>query len=144
MSMPAVAPLGLRLARTGHTVTQALERALAQEGGSVPVWQVLLLVHAQRWGTQSEMAEEIGITGATLTHHLNALEARGLIRRWRQAGNRRAQHVELTDDGLELFERLRSVAARHDRELQSQLSDSDERQLRELLDRLESAVRPGR
>ena len=136
--------VGLHLARTAHAVTQALERELAREGGSVPVWQVLLLVQAQNWGTQAEMAEQMGITGATLTHHLNALQAKGLIRRWRQPGNRRAQHVELTDEGHELFERLRAVASRHDRYLGSQLGATDERALRELLDRLEAAAQDER
>ena len=76
-------PIGLRLARTARTVSQAFERAMAEAGGTASTWQVLLLVRAQECDTQSEMAEQLGITGATLTHHLNALEQRGLVRRWR-------------------------------------------------------------
>jgi MarR family transcriptional regulator for hemolysin len=114
---------------------------MAETGGSVPIWQVLLLVHSQPWGTQSELAEELGITGATLTHHLNALERKGLVRRWREDSNRRVQRVELTDDGDELFNRLREVAMRHDRRLQSQLSEAEIEQLGELLERLEAGVR---
>ena len=69
---------------------------MAQAGGSVSTWQVLLLVRSQTWDTQSEMADQLGITGATLTHHLNALERKGLVRRWREDSNRRVQRVELT------------------------------------------------
>jgi MarR family transcriptional regulator for hemolysin len=137
---PFPAPIGLRLARASRAVTQAFERAMAQAGGSVSTWQVLLLVRSANWDTQSEMAEQLGITGATLTHHLNALERKGLVRRWREENNRRAQRVELTDEGLELFNSLREVAVHHDRLLRSQLTDDEVEQLAALLGRLEAGV----
>jgi MarR family transcriptional regulator, transcriptional regulator for hemolysin len=116
---------------------------MAQAGGSASTWQVLLLVRSANWDTQSEMAEQLGITGATLTHHLNALERKGLVRRWREDNNRRVQRVELTDDGLELWGRLRAVAVRHDKLLRSQLSDDEVEQLGSLLERLEAGVQAG-
>jgi MarR family transcriptional regulator for hemolysin len=140
-SRPASTPIGLRLTRTSRAVTQAFERAMAEAGGSVPTWQVLLLVRSANWETQSKLAKELGITGATLTHHLTALERKGLVRRWREDGNRRVQRVELTDAGIELFDRLRAVAARHDRLLRSQLSDDEVEQLGALLDKLEAGVK---
>jgi MarR family transcriptional regulator for hemolysin len=140
-SRPASTPIGLRLTRTSRAVTQAFERAMAEAGGSVPTWQVLLLVRSANWETQSELAKELGITGATLTHHLTALERKGLVRRWREDGNRRVQRVELTDAGIELFDRLRAIAARHDRLLRSQLSDDEVEQLGALLDKLEAGVK---
>ena len=121
-------------------VSQAFERAMAEAGGSASTWQVLLLVRTQAWGTQSELAGELGITGATLTHHLNALERKGLVRRWREDSNRRVQRVELTEEGLELFNRLREVARRHDRMLRAGLSDDEIERLGELLERLEAGV----
>lgn len=141
-SRPASAPIGLRLTRTSRAVTQAFERAMAQAGGSVSTWQVLLLVRSTQWDTQSKLAEELGITGATLTHHLNALERKGLVRRWREDSNRRVQRVELTEAGVELFDRLRAVAVRHDKLLRSQLSDDEVEQLGALLERLEAGVQP--
>jgi MarR family transcriptional regulator, transcriptional regulator for hemolysin len=142
MSAPPVfPPLGLRLARTARTVTHAFERALADAGGSVPAWQVLLLVRSGRWGNQARMAEAMGITGATLTHHLSALEARGLVRRWREPDNRRVQRTALTPAGEELFARLREVAMRHDDRLRSQMTEEEAETLATLLDRLESGLR---
>jgi MarR family transcriptional regulator for hemolysin len=141
---PTTTPIGLRLTRTARVVSQAFERAMAEAGGSASTWQVLVLVRAQKWGTQGKMAEEMGITGATLTHHLNMLENRGLVRRWRDPDNRRVQHVALTDAGVELFDRLRVVAQEHDRRLRSGLSDEEVVRLCELLDRLASGVRVAR
>jgi len=113
---------------------------MAEAGGSVSTWQVLLLVRSANWETQSSLAGELGITGATLTHHLNALERKGLVRRWREESNRRVQRVELTDDGVVLFNRLREVARRHDQMLRSGLSDDEVEQLGALLERLEAGV----
>lgn len=133
-------PIGLRLARTARAVTQAFEQAMAEAGGSVSTWQVLLLVRSQQWGTQTKMAAAMGITGATLTHHLNALEDKGLVRRWRESGNRRVQRVELTDAGEATFERLRHVALQHDQRLRSALNAAEIDQLARLLERLASTV----
>jgi MarR family transcriptional regulator for hemolysin len=137
---PAQPPIGLQLTRTAHAATQAFERALAQAGGSVSAWQVLLLVRARQWDTQSRLAETMGLTRATLTHHLNGLERQGLVRRWREADNRRVQRVALTDEGEALFMRLREVAVRHDARLRRHLSDEQVAQLSDLLGRLQAGL----
>jgi MarR family transcriptional regulator, transcriptional regulator for hemolysin len=137
---PIEAPIGLRLARTARVVTHAFERSMAEAGGSAAAWQVLLLVRSAKWGNQAQMAQAMGITGATLTHHLNALEAQGLVDRWRETANRRVQRTALTPAGEELFERLRAVAVRHDERLRTRLTDDDISLLHELLDRLEAGL----
>ena len=134
------APIGLELTRTARVVSAAFERAMSEAGGSASTWQVLLLVRSQQWGNQAEMARAMGITGATLTHHLNALERQGLVRRWREEGDRRAQRAELTGEGAALFERLRAVAAAHDERLRSQLSADDVEQLGALLEKLRAGA----
>jgi MarR family transcriptional regulator for hemolysin len=133
-------PIGLQLSRTARVVTNAFERAMAQAGGSASAWQVLVLVRAGQWGTQAQMAEAMGITGATLTHHLNALEDQGLVRRWREASNRRVQQVALTEAGEELFGRLREVAMRHDERLRATLSEKEVEQLGRLLEKVRVGV----
>ena len=133
---PTKAPLGLQLSRTARAATQAFDRAMADAGGSAATWQVLLLVRSQAWGNQARLAEAMGITSATLTHHLNALEARGLVRRWREPHNRRVQRVELTPEGVAMFDRLRGVAVHHDRRLRALLGEDDADRLSDLLERL--------
>jgi MarR family transcriptional regulator for hemolysin len=141
MDRPSVLPpIGLRLTRTARAATTAFERAMAEAGSSPSTWQVLLLVRSEQWGTQSAMAEAMGVTGATLTHHLNGLEAAGLVRRWREDDNRRVQRVALTDAGAELFDRLRGVALAHDERLRSNLTEDEVATLAELLDKLRSGL----
>ena len=96
---PTAQPLGLHLTRTARAVAQAFDRAMTAAGGSAATWQVLLLVRSGDWSTQSQLAKAMGVTGATLTHHLKGLEADGVVRRWREPANGRVQRVELTPDG---------------------------------------------
>ncbi|MGH3264275.1 MAG: MarR family transcriptional regulator, partial [Trebonia sp.] len=89
MPAPATPPIGLHLARTAKAVSRAFDDALAAAGGSLPSWLILISVKTRALGNQSELADAVGIRGATLTHHLNAMEADGLVRRRRDPANRR-------------------------------------------------------
>jgi MarR family transcriptional regulator, transcriptional regulator for hemolysin len=137
---PAGPPLGLHLTRTTRVLSRAFDDALAAAGGSLPVWLVLISLKTQRSANQRQIAEAIGIQGATLTHHLNAMEADGLITRRRDATNRRVHVVELTQAGEALFQRLRAAAVAFDRQLCAGLSDEEVATLARVLDRLRDNV----
>jgi MarR family transcriptional regulator for hemolysin len=129
-------PIGLRLTQVARAVERAFDEALAGAGGTLPSWLILLNLKIRRPATQRELAEAVGIREATLTHHLNGLEERGLITRTREAGNRRVQLVALTADGEAAFLRLRDAAIAFDARLRSGLDDSDLAQAEGLLGRL--------
>src|SRR6516225_8135359 len=129
MPKPARPPLGLHLTRTARTVSRAFDDALAQAGGSVPVWLVLISVKSQQLHNQRELAEAVGIREATLTHHLNAMDEQGLITRRRDPGNRRVHLVELTEAGEAAFQRLRGAATAFDQRLRRGLSGDELSQL---------------
>jgi MarR family transcriptional regulator for hemolysin len=78
----------------------------------------------------------MGITEATLTHHLNAMEADGLVTRRRDPANRRVHIVALTPDGEQAFLRLREAAIAFDGQLRRGISDAEAATLSELLGRL--------
>jgi MarR family transcriptional regulator for hemolysin len=137
---PLLPPIGLRLARTARDVGAAFEAELAAAGGSTATWQLLLLLHSERWGTQRQLAEALGIRGATLTHHLSRMEADGLVERHRDPDNRRVQVVGLTAAGERLFEQLRSVALAFDERLRAALGGEQLSQLADGLERLRAAV----
>jgi MarR family transcriptional regulator, transcriptional regulator for hemolysin len=140
MSRPAREPLGLYLARVARSVSRAFEDALAAAGGSQPVWLVLISLKSGQPANQRELAAAVGVQEATLTHHLNAMEADGLVTRRRDPGNRRVHLVELTAAVDELFFRLAGAASAFDAKLRSGLSGHEDGQLRELLARLRDNV----
>ena len=140
MSPPVPPPVGLRLARTAKTLSRAFDDALAKAGGSLPVWLVLISLKSQQLGNQRALAEAVGIREATLTHHLNAMDAQGLITRRRDPANRRVHLVELTEAGEAVFGRLRGAALEFDRRLRDGISSEDVAVLNDLLGRLEHNV----
>lgn len=130
---PTTPPIGLVLTRTAKIVSRAFDETLAAAGGSLPTWLVLLALHAQPGASQRELAASVGIRGATLTHHLNAMEAAGLVSRRRDPTNRRVHVVELTPDGERLFAALRGAAIAFDRRLRSGLDGDALTTLEQLL-----------
>ena len=105
MAAPFPLPIGLRLAQTARTVERAFDDALGEAGGTLPVWLILLNLKIRKPANQRELAEAVGVREATLTHHLNAMEARGLLTRTRDAANRRVHVVALTEAGEAAFVR---------------------------------------
>ncbi|MCW2632850.1 MAG: hypothetical protein JWR88_1812 [Pseudonocardia sp.] len=140
MPRPAGPPIGLKLAGTAKTVSKAFDQALASAGGSLPMWLVLLSVKTRQRANQRQLAAAIGIQGATLTHHLNAMEDDGLLTRRRDPTNRRVHVVELTALGETAFHRLRDAAMSFDQRLRTGLDAEQLSTLGSLLDQLASNV----
>ncbi|HWW53513.1 MAG TPA: MarR family winged helix-turn-helix transcriptional regulator [Acidimicrobiales bacterium] len=133
---PPRPPIGLHLASAARVVSRAFDEALAEAGGSLPVWLVVLNLKIRRPANQRELAEAVGVKEATLTHHLNAMDAEGLITRRRATANRRIHVVELTEAGEEAFVRLRAAALAFDRRLRAGFADDELASLEGVLDRL--------
>ena len=121
-------------------MSRAFDDALAQAGGSVPVWLVLISLKSQPVRNQRELAEAVGVREATLTHHLNSMDQQGLITRRRDPANRRVHLVELTEAGEAAFQRLRGAATAFDQRLRAGLSGDEVSQLEALLGRLAANV----
>jgi MarR family transcriptional regulator for hemolysin len=137
---PPGLPIGLQLTNTARGVSRAFDAALAAAGGSLPTWQILMSLKTRSTANQRELAAAVGIQGATLTHHLNAMEADGLLTRRRDPANRRVHLVELTEHGDTAFHRLREVAVAHDRRLRSGLDEPELEVVRNVLTRMLSNV----
>jgi MarR family transcriptional regulator for hemolysin len=137
---PTRQPIGLHLAEVAKIVSRAFDDALAEAGGSRPIWLILISLKLQQLASQRELADAVGVKGATVTHHLDAMEAAGLVTRHRDPTNRRMHIVELTPDGDALFFRLREAAMAFDQRLRSGMSEGDISQMDDLLSRLRSNV----
>ncbi len=136
MPRPTQTPIGLQLANTTKAVSRAFNEALAEAGGTLPVWLVLSSVKSEDRRTQLELARAVGIEGPTLTRHLDGLEEAGLVRRQRDPLDRRAQRVELTDAGEELFQQLRKAVMAFSQRLTAGISDQELDRVRRTLARL--------
>ena len=137
---PKGTPIGLQLAHSSKKVSRAFSDALTEVGGSVPTWLILTHLVGESWPAQQQLARAMHIEGPTLTRHLDGLEEDGLVVRRRDASDRRAVSVELTDAGRARHaELLRAVQAFNSR-LLTGLTAEEIDELRTLLGRLEQNV----
>lgn len=140
MGPPTTEPLGIQVARTAKQLNRAFDEALVAAGGSLSLWLVLVSLKGPRFGTQRELAEAVGVEGPTLTHHLNRMEAAGLVTRTRDPENRRVHRVELTEAGEAAFDGLLATVVAFDRRLRAGFSDDEIATLGALLGRLRANV----
>lgn len=131
-------PIGRHVSRVGRALGRAFDAALAETGGSLSTWLVVLSLKQARWRTQQELARAVGIQSPTLTRHLDNLEQAGLVARSRDPDDRRIMRIELTGEGDEAFNRMRQAAAAFDERLRAGFSDGELEVLRQLLTRLEA------
>lgn len=137
---PAAVPIGLHLTRVARVASRAFDDALAEAGGSLPIWLVLLNVTINPGAKQRQLAEAVGVREPTLTQHLNVMEHDGLLTRRRDPKNRRVHIVEVTETGATLLRDLRDAAIRFDAKLRRGLSQPQLDELSLLLDRLADNV----
>lgn len=131
-------PIGLRLSQAARIVSRAFDDTLGAVGGTVPVWLVLLNLKTRQTTSQRELARAVGVREPTLTHHLNAMDAQGLVTRRRDPANLRIHVVEITGAGETAFLRMRGAAADFDRRLRAGITEAEPETLGNLLGRLAS------
>lgn len=137
---PATEPIGLQLARTAKLMSRAFDDALAEAGGTLPMWLIVSSLKGALRGAQRDLAAAVGVEGPTLTHHLNRMEAAGLVTRTRDPKNRRVHRVELTQAGDAVFARLLTTVIAFDARLRAGFTDTELAGLRDILGRLQANV----
>lgn len=130
---PKVMPLGILLRRSARLAERAFDRSL---GGGGSRWQILRSLAAGQAETQVALAEAVGLRGATLVHHLDAMEAEGLVIRSRSLENRRLQKVALTTAGQARFQAMLTDVLAFDARLRGVVGAAEEDRFRATLTRI--------
>lgn len=89
-----------------------MDRRIAASGIGLTPGELRLLAQAARAGRvrQSRLAELIGVEAMTVSTYVDRLEARGLIERLPDPGDRRAKLVGLTDAADAVLVELKNLA----------------------------------
>jgi len=132
--------LSRQLFLTMKVVRERLDERLAAEGGSLPQWIVLRALSEAPRLSHRELAARMNLSGPTITHHLDRMEAGGLITRTRDVVDRRVVHVAMTAAGAERFRELEAVADATDAEIRALLPAADAACLHHLLAQLHRAM----
>jgi len=128
--------LGRRLAMTAKTVRAYAEHQMAQAGSSLTAAIVTRILADTPGLTQRALADQLGIEGPTMARHVDRLERDGVVTRTRDAADRRALRVALTERGLELRDRLHAVSAHTNERLGTVFAPDELARFEEYLDRV--------
>jgi DNA-binding MarR family transcriptional regulator len=107
---------------TSRWVLEMLDRDLKAHGITGDDYAVLVVLAEQpeRRLRMSELAERVYESKSRLSHHINRLEAKGLVRREACPSDRRGLNAVLSDDGAALLE---SAAPDHVRSVRRHFLD---------------------
>jgi MarR family transcriptional regulator, transcriptional regulator for hemolysin len=126
---------------TSRSWRQAVDRRLKYLGVSQASWMTIALAAKARWPlSQSELADRLGVEGATMVAMVDRLVKAGLVVREASTTDRRVKRVVLTAAGVLLYEKVKTEAAALRAEL---LADTDPEKLRvatELLEALQGII----
>jgi len=106
---------------------------------------VLRIIGLSAGLSQRALGERLGILPSRLVALVDELEARGLVERRDDPGDRRSYALHLTDGGQATLDEIGRIARTHGESLCASLDDRERRQLAGLLARIaeEQGLAPG-
>ncbi len=107
---------------TARAWRQAIDRRLKYLGVSQASWMsIAVAAKALQPLSQSELAEKLGVEGATMVAMVDRLVKAGLVKREPSTADRRIKRVVVTEAGQRLFDTVKTEAAAVRKELLSQM-----------------------
>ncbi len=128
------------LATVSRQWKRRLDAQFRHLGLSQARWSVILELSRQEDATQIELARALGIEGATLVRLLDGLEKMGLVERHPSAEDRRAKKLVLTEPGMMLLEKMKSIAATNRLKILEEIQADDLRAATRVLARIASRL----
>jgi DNA-binding MarR family transcriptional regulator len=101
---------------------------------------MLTMIDAEEPISQQELSRRTGVDPSTMVARMDVLEERGLVERPRCAEDRRSYEIRLSPAGRELLAELRARAKEHADRFFSPLTQSERKQLHELLAKLAASI----
>jgi DNA-binding MarR family transcriptional regulator len=137
--------VGFTISSTGYAIARQFRQILAPLELEPREFALLRAVAASEGNSQQAIGERLQIPASRMVAFVDALEERGLLERRPNPLDRRARALHVTEDGASMLARAFDLAAAHERELCSALSDEEREQLLDLLQRVGDrlGVHPG-
>ena len=116
---------------------------IERESGIGGMKWFLLTVLGRRDGlSQGEFTQEYEMDPSRVTRTAQSLEGDGLIRRERDVKDNRVMRMYLTEEGLEVLQKLPEINEQLRRRVHSVLSEEEFEELRRMLELLAGAMKP--
>ncbi len=138
----AMAVLG-RLHRTYYRYQEQLTEVFASFDLTMSGFSILAAL--RRAGspfrrTAGELADANLVTTGGITQRVDKLERAGLVRRERDPDDRRVVYVDLTEQGLDVIDKVSAAHFANERRMLAGLTDTEQERLADLLSRLETSL----
>jgi MarR family transcriptional regulator, 2-MHQ and catechol-resistance regulon repressor len=124
------------LNRASRAVADRLRGSIEREGLSVSEFGVLEVLYSKGRQLVGELGSRILLTSGSMTYVIDRLQERGLVQRRPCPSDRRALHVELTEQGRELIARIFPEHAEEVRRLLGGLTSEEQQIATALIKRL--------
>jgi MarR family transcriptional regulator for hemolysin len=129
------------LHNTSRAWRQALDRRLKYLGVSQASWMTIAVAAKARQPlSQSELAESLGVEGATMVAMVDRLVKAGFVIREPSTTDRRVKRIVLTQTGNLLYDKVRTEAATFRKELLANVDPKKLLAATELLESLEGTI----
>ena len=134
----ATVSFGNRVRALARRIDRAMLERVAAHGLTLPQYHVLRELFGEEGITQRELSARLSTTEPAVLGTLRRMEEQGLVRRERDASDRRRINVTLAPRGRALREPLHAHAQRLNTAMGRGLSEDEVRQFRTLLERIEA------
>jgi MarR family transcriptional regulator for hemolysin len=126
---------------TARAWRQAIDRRLKYLGVSQASWMTIAVAaKAQQPLSQSELADKLGVEGATMVAMVDRLVKAGLVKREPSTADRRIKRVVVTEAGHRLFDTVKTEAAAVRKELLSQMDPKKLEAATDVLEALQGMI----
>lgn len=129
------------LHNTARAWRQAVDRRLKSSGLSQAGWMTITIAaKAKSPLSQSELADRLGVEGATMVAMLDRLEKANLVVREPSTTDRRIKHVVVTEAGNALYARVKTEATTLQAEILSRVDTTRLAAVTDLLEELQTVL----
>jgi MarR family transcriptional regulator for hemolysin len=126
---------------TSRSWKQAVDRRLKYLGVSQASWMTIAIAaKAESPLSQSELADRLGVEGATMVAMVDRLVKAGLVAREASSTDRRIKRVVLTTAGVAIYEKVKTEADTLRKQLLAKMDRKKLQAATELLDNLRAII----
>lgn len=137
---PPFRSVAFMLSSLGYAVSRRFHGMLGPLGLEPGEFALLRAVAANEGESQNALAERLHISPSWMVAIVDELESRALLERRPHARDRRVRNLHLTAAGRKLLRRAEQQAVEFDRKVTGALSETDARQLLDLLEQVASGL----
>jgi MarR family transcriptional regulator for hemolysin len=126
---------------TSRSWKQAVDRRLKYLGVSQASWMTIAIAaQAESPLSQSELADRLGVEGATMVAMVDRLVKAGLVARQASSTDRRIKRVVLTAAGVAIYDKVKTEADTLRKQLLSKMDAKKLQSATELLENLRAII----